>query len=96
MCLVMSVDGITWSHRDLYCRDDQPPPNAFDGRQYIQLNCVMSIGRCLRLLIIQFLSYFILAIYINNVVPNSYGVRKPFYYFLLPQYWWPSKVKQYS
>ena len=90
---VLSLEGISWSQRDYYCRSDQPPPTAFDSNAYIQLDCVVSIDKCLRLMLVQFLCYFIVAVYINNIVPNVYGVRRPFYYFLQPQYWWPSKVR---
>jgi len=31
--------------------------------------------------------YYIAALYLDNVLPNEYGNRKPFYYFLLPSYW---------
>jgi len=34
--------------------------------------------------------YYILALYFDNVLPNEYGNRKPFYYFLLPSYWFGS------
>jgi len=41
-------------------------------------------------LIIDFVIYFIAAIYLENVLPQASGVRKPFYYFLKPSYWFPS------
>jgi len=40
-------------------------------------------------LIIDFFVYYILGIYLENVLPQTNGVRKPFYYFLTPQYWCP-------
>jgi len=31
--------------------------------------------------------YFILGLYLDNIVSNGYGNKKPIYYFLLPSYW---------
>jgi len=31
--------------------------------------------------------FFVLCLYCDNVLPNMYGNKKPFYYFLLPSYW---------
>ncbi|ORX83600.1 hypothetical protein BCR32DRAFT_291916 [Anaeromyces robustus] len=31
--------------------------------------------------------YYVLGLYLDNILPNEYGNRKPFYYFLLPSYW---------
>ncbi|VFQ62768.1 unnamed protein product [Cuscuta campestris] len=31
--------------------------------------------------------WFVLAIYLDNIVPNSSGVRKSIFYFLIPGYW---------
>jgi ABC-type multidrug transport system ATPase subunit len=38
-------------------------------------------------LIFNMVFYMILTIYFDNVRPNKYGKKKPFYYFLLPSYW---------
>ncbi|TMW86787.1 hypothetical protein EJD97_020884 [Solanum chilense] len=40
-----------------------------------------------RWLIATFFLWLVLAIYLDNILPNSAGVRKPFYYFLKPGYW---------
>jgi len=31
--------------------------------------------------------FFVLSLYCDNILPNIYGNKKPFYYFLLPSYW---------
>jgi hypothetical protein len=36
--------------------------------------------------------YGVLAIYLDNVVPNEMGVSRPMWYFLLPGYWMPQQV----
>lgn len=38
-------------------------------------------------LISTFLLWFLLAIYLDNIIPNVSGVRKPVFYFLNPGYW---------
>ncbi|KAJ1468860.1 hypothetical protein T484DRAFT_1853862 [Baffinella frigidus] len=34
-----------------------------------------------------YLLYSVLAIYFDNIIPDSMGVRKPPWYFLVPSYW---------
>jgi hypothetical protein len=34
-----------------------------------------------------FFLWFVLAIYLDNIVPNANGVRKSAFYFLNPGYW---------
>ncbi|XP_009629715.1 ABC transporter A family member 11-like [Nicotiana tomentosiformis] len=46
-----------------------------------------SILHYYRWLIATFFLWLILAIYLDNIIPNSAGVRKPLYYFLKPGYW---------
>lgn len=38
-------------------------------------------------LILDFFLYLLIALYLDNVLPNEYGVRRPLYYFLMPSYW---------
>ncbi|GAA0185277.1 ATP-binding cassette [Lithospermum erythrorhizon] len=38
-------------------------------------------------LMFNFFLWFILAIYLDNILPNQVGVRKSFMYFLMPSYW---------
>ena len=45
-------------------------------------------------LIISFWFFLILGLYFDNVLPQAFGVRKPFYYFLLPSYWCGFKNKE--
>ena len=54
----------------------------------------MSMG----MLVIDFLLYFILALYFDNVLPSPSGACQPFYYFLTAEYWFgqPSVVKSTS
>lgn len=43
-----------------------------------------------QILIALWIGYFFLAIYMDNVLPNENGNRRPFYYILVPSYWVPS------
>lgn len=40
-----------------------------------------------RWLVSTFFVWFLLAIYFDNIIPNSSGVRKSMFYFLKPGYW---------
>lgn len=44
-------------------------------------------------LIIDFFIYIVLGIYLENILPQATGVRKPFYYFLKPSFWCPGLFK---
>ncbi|KAF8390226.1 hypothetical protein HHK36_024751 [Tetracentron sinense] len=65
--------GISW-HGRAEC-----PPN--------ETECVITIDGIYRWLMSTFLVWFILAIYFDNIFPNSSGVRKSLFYFLKPGYW---------
>lgn len=39
------------------------------------------------LLLLQWLLYFVLAVYLDNVLANESGVRQRPWYLLLPSYW---------
>ncbi|XP_058110820.1 ABC transporter A family member 2-like [Magnolia sinica] len=65
--------GISWSRRA------ECPPNVSD--------CVITIDDIYKWLVSTFFLWFLLAIYFDNVIPNSSGVRKSLFYFLRPSYW---------
>lgn len=92
LSLVFSQSGISWSRRDQYCVNDVRDLISL-GREYVQTNCVMSVGTILRLLFVQSLGYFVIAIYISNIVPDAFGASKPFYYIFDLRYWMPIKIK---
>nr|DAD31187.1 TPA_asm: hypothetical protein HUJ06_010038 [Nelumbo nucifera] len=66
-------DGISW-HRRAEC-----PPKDLD--------CVITIDDIYKWLISTFFLWFLLAIYFDNILPNSSGLRKSLFYFLKPGYW---------
>lgn len=67
--------------------------SANDGvggkRTYILEGCVLPLGDIYLLFLGQFLAYFLLAVYLHEVLPDANGVRKTPFYFLLPSYWNP-------
>ncbi|KAH7859151.1 hypothetical protein Vadar_032243 [Vaccinium darrowii] len=65
--------GISWSRRGKCAPNDT--------------ECVITINDIYIWLISTFLVWFVLAIYFDNVIPNSSGVRKSVLYFLNPGYW---------
>ena len=40
--------------------------------------------------------YFLLTIYFDNVIQGEYGRAKPFYYFIMPSYWFSQKKGLYE
>ncbi|KFK27923.1 hypothetical protein AALP_AA8G447600 [Arabis alpina] len=66
------ISGISWSQRAV-C--------AMGG------DCVMTVNKVYVWLVGTFFFWFVLAIYLDNIIPNASGVRKPIFYFLKPSYW---------
>lgn len=95
--------GISWANRGTtgteggYCQDissyqeqsaflvDVGPQAAADN--YYNFDCVWPLPRLFVILILQFLVYFILAVYLDNVLADEDGVKRPPWYFFLPSYW---------
>jgi len=48
---------------------------------------VISFAEIYGWLILDFFLYLIIALYLDNVMPNAYGVSRRWYYFLTPSYW---------
>ncbi|CAI9112240.1 OLC1v1012659C1 [Oldenlandia corymbosa var. corymbosa] len=75
--------GISWSRRS------KCAPNDID--------CVITMDDIYKWLIGTFLLWLALAIYFDNIMPNTNGVRKSVFFFLQPSYWMGSgrnKVKE--
>ncbi|KAJ0048785.1 hypothetical protein Pint_15238 [Pistacia integerrima] len=65
--------GISWSRRA------ECAPNDTE--------CVITINDIYMWLLATFFAWFLLAIYLDNVIANEAGVRKSMFYFLNPWYW---------
>ncbi|XP_058181556.1 ABC transporter A family member 11-like [Rhododendron vialii] len=70
--------GISWSKRSM----------CFNGFTFDSTaSCVVTMNDIFKIYIAVFFLWFVLAIYLDNIIPNSSGVRKPIFYFLNPGYW---------
>ena len=88
--------GISWAHRGAYCLNIQNPdarPLYFNPDYYQDFECVLSVEQCLTYLAIEAVVYFLLAVYLDNVLPNEQGVRRSVVYFLQPSYWLRGKSR---
>eukprot|EP00899_Mesostigma_viride_P019985 jgi/Mesvir1/27989/Mv20188-RA.1 len=74
---VSTYGGIDWQDRDTYCLRNPP---FGDG-------CLFTLANCYRWLIGTWLGYFVAAIYLDNVMPDENGIRRPFYFCLTPRFW---------
>ena len=84
--------GITWARRNEYCQnlDNRTEESALfstDPDAYWDFNCVFPLGTIMAVLALEFIVYTLLGIYLDNVVPNENGVKKPLWYLFSPSYW---------
>jgi hypothetical protein len=84
--------GLRWSERSSYCQyipdpELQPP---YDPRTtYKDYNCLLPIEHVYGVLIVQWVVYFLLSIYLSNVLKNEVGTRRSVWYPLTLSYWVP-------
>uniref|UniRef100_A0A061SDE8 Abc transporter a family member 2-like n=2 Tax=Tetraselmis sp. GSL018 TaxID=582737 RepID=A0A061SDE8_9CHLO len=84
--------GLAWSERFSYCNDigasaEESAAAGAAANRYIDNDCVMPIGTILEILAIEFFAYLLLALYLDNVLKNENGVRRPLWYLFTPGYW---------
>ena len=84
--------GITFSRRNAYCQNIKNPADqdalfATDPNAYWNFDCVFPLGTILSVLFIESILYFLLAIYLTNVLGDENGVKKKPWYFLTAEYW---------
>lgn len=65
-----------------YCTAPQIVP-----QEYRDYSCVMSLGLIYCIFVALWVGYFFLAIYIDAIIPNEFGVSKPPWYIFMPSYW---------
>lgn len=68
----------------------EDPGISWSGRTKCAFNdteCVITMNEIYILLVSTFFLWFVLAIYLDNTIPNISGVRKSAFYFLNPGYW---------
>lgn len=49
----------------------------YNPNEYVDYRCVLSIQTCMIILLVEALVYFAIAIFLDNVLPNESGVRRP-------------------
>lgn len=82
--------GISISERTSYCRD---PSNGKEAcldaaalnEEYIDCECVLPLGDIYWILVVLYIGFFMLAVYLEKVLPNEDGVSLQPYYFLTPK-----------
>ncbi|ORX68901.1 P-loop containing nucleoside triphosphate hydrolase protein [Anaeromyces robustus] len=79
--MISEGEGYTWE--DLSSK----PETAYSNFEDTNLDYMEPTSYTFYYLLFNIFLYFILALYFDNIIPNIYGNRKPFYYFLLPSYW---------
>jgi hypothetical protein len=50
-----------------------------------------SFENCLLIMVVSFFLFLIIGLYLDNVFPSVYGLRKKPWFFLKPSYWWKLK-----
>lgn len=83
--------GLAWSDRTAYCQVDIPSPELQQTLSFWRTNCVTPLSQIYFILLIQMFAYLVLAIYLENVLPDETGTHRAPWYFLSFRYWFPSK-----
>jgi ABC-type multidrug transport system ATPase subunit len=84
--------GISWARRNEYCQNLNDPDlerqlYASNPDAYWDFDCVFPMGTIMGVLALEFIVYVLVGIYLDNIVPNENGVRKPIWYLFSPTYW---------
>ncbi|KAK9831648.1 hypothetical protein WJX74_004219 [Apatococcus lobatus] len=82
--------GISWGHRYAYCLGaDDAVAASVSGYWYT--GCVLPLPNLYLIAAAQCVVYFLLAVYLDNVIADANGIGQPLWYFLMPSYWSPRK-----
>ncbi|ORX75187.1 hypothetical protein BCR32DRAFT_225276 [Anaeromyces robustus] len=76
------IEGEEYRWEDLYNK-----PKFSDNAENSDHYDIEPTSHCAYYFLLNTLIYFVLCLYCDNILPNIYGNKKPFYYFLLPSYW---------
>lgn len=83
---------MVWGSCGSYCEnlsDSQALQQPYHPNVYKDYSCVLNINQVFNILLLEWIVYFILAVYFDNVFANENGVRRRPWYFLMPNYWMP-------
>eukprot|EP00878_Enallax_costatus_P039861 GHUV01045787.1.p1 GENE.GHUV01045787.1~~GHUV01045787.1.p1 ORF type:complete len:620 (+),score=148.94 GHUV01045787.1:439-2298(+) len=84
--------GIRWHQRSSYCQyqPDGALQSPYDPEvEFRSYNCVYPLAQVYWTLVVQWLLYWIMAVYLNNVLPNEVGTRRVLWYPFCRSYWSP-------
>lgn len=84
--------GISWSRRSEYCQNldnaaEEDQLYSANPNTYWDFNCVFPIGTIMAVLALEFVVYTAVGIYLDNVLRDENGVKKPLWYLFSPSYW---------
>lgn len=85
--------GIPWSDRYNYCQDltDLTLQDRVYARlsadAYVDFECVLPLPDLFIIMFVEFLVYWLVAVWLDNVLPDANGVRRRGWYFLQRSYW---------
>lgn len=83
--------GLSWSEGSSYCRDERGnnacEDEAAEVVDYLDCSCVMPLTDIFGVLFALYVLYFVLAVYLEKVLPNEMGMRLQPWYFLTQGYW---------
>lgn len=83
---VNEIPGLSWSERYSYCINSAGSDECENARaeydRFYDCNCVMPLGDLYGYFFALYVLYFLLAIYLENVIPNGMGVKNSPLYFL--------------
>lgn len=89
--------GMRWSERSSYCmalHEGETPPDFDPLTTWQDVNCVFPVNSCFIALAVQFFLYTLLAVWVDNVLPNSLGVSRHPLFFLHRAFWRPRPLEQ--
>ena len=89
--MLLSLEGCFFCARS-YCKNlsvKERAAQSYSPDVFVDYACYLSLGGCFRWLTALFFAFFLLAMYLDNVLPNESGVGKPLWFLFLPSYWWP-------
>jgi hypothetical protein len=89
--------GLRWEERNSYCMVVAPgaqQPDFDPLETWKDLQCIFPVGSCFVTLAVQFVAYTVLAIWLDNVMPNELGVSRHPFFFLRRAFWRPRRAQQ--
>jgi len=95
---VGELGGLHISEATSYCKDRTSALKALDAEvlrecyprdasKFVNCACVMPVGQIMGIFVAEWAFYTLLSVFLDNVLPQEMGARRPLLYFLTPGYW---------